>query len=182
MTDTSSELSDTAAVALLRDGFNRIREGVAAVVDGLSPDELKWRVDPDANPVGWLAWHLTRQQDAQVAHLSGLESPWKAEWQARLGLPYPANAHGYGMSSDEVGQFAVSDGSLLVGYHDATHDLTMRWLDAMTAPDADWGRVIDRHWDPPVTVGVRAVSVLEDSEKHLGQAEYLRGILLRRRG
>ncbi|WP_347354385.1 DinB family protein [Intrasporangium sp.] len=167
-------------VALLRDGFDRVREGVAAVVDGLGADELCWRVDPEANPLGWLVWHLTRQQDAQVAHLSGLPSPWRAQWSERVGLAYPARASGYGMSPDEVGRFSVGDGRLLVGYHDATHDLTMRWLDAMT--DEDWGRVIDPGWDPPVIVAVRAVSILEDSEKHLGQAEYLRGLLLRRRG
>jgi hypothetical protein len=47
--------------------------------------------------------------------------------------------------------------------------------------DDDWDEVVDRNWDPPVTMGVRAMSVLEDSAKHLGQAEYVRGILLRRR-
>lgn len=170
---------DSVGVALLRDGFERIREGVAAVVDGLSPEELSWRVDPDANPVGWLVWHLSRQQDAQVADLSDLESPWKAEWSGRLGLEYKRGASGYGMSSKEVGQFGVSDGSLLVGYHDATHELTMSWLDSVT--DDDWERVVDPNWDPPVTMAVRVMSVLEDSAKHLGQAEYVRGILLRRR-
>jgi hypothetical protein len=49
----------------------------------------------------------------------------------------------------------------------------MAWLDTVT--DADWSRVIDESWDPPVTVAVRAVSILEDSAKHLGQAEYVRG-------
>ncbi|MDN5796228.1 MAG: DinB family protein [Intrasporangium sp.] len=176
----SSERTDSAAVALLRDGFDRIHEGVASVLEGLSTDELSWGVDAEANPLGWLVWHLTRQQDGQVAHLSGLESPWKAQWHGRLGLAYKRGASGYGQSAEEVGRFAVEDGQLLVGYHDATHDLTMRWLDAMT--DEDWRQVIDPSWDPPVTVAVRALSILEDSEKHLGQAEYLRGLLLRRRG
>jgi hypothetical protein len=171
--------NDSVGVALLRDGFDRIREGVEAVVAGLSPEELSWRVEADANPLGWLVWHLSRQQDAQIAQLSGLESPWKAEWSERLGLAYKRGASGYGMSPEEVGQFSVSDGGLLVGYHDATHDLTVRWLDSVT--DDDWDEVVDRNWDPPVTMGVRAMSVLEDSAKHLGQAEYVRGILLRRR-
>ena len=170
---------DAVGVALLRDGFGRIREGVAAVVQGLSLEELSWRVDPDANPLGWLVWHLSRQQDAQVAHLGKLKSPWTTEWSGRLDLPYPRDAHGYGMSSKEVGQFKVSDGQLLVGYHEATCELTMRWLDSVS--EDDWDRVIDRNWDPPVTVAMRAISILEDSAKHLGQAEYVRGILLRRR-
>jgi hypothetical protein len=43
------------------------------------------------------------------------------------------------------------------------------------------GEVIDARWDPPVTVAVRIVSVLEDAAKHLGQAEYVRGMVERRR-
>lgn len=170
---------DSVGVALLRDGFERIREGLAAVVAGLTPEELSWRPDPDANSLGWLVWHLSRQQDAQVAQLSGDESPWKTEWHDRLGLAYKRGASGYGMSSKEVGQFSVPDADLLVGYHDATYDLTMRWLNEVS--EDDWQVVVDPNWDPPVTMAVRAMSVLEDSAKHLGQAEYVRGMLLRRR-
>jgi hypothetical protein len=37
--------------------------------------------------------------------------------------------------------------------------------------------VIDDRWDPPVTRGVRLVSVVDDDARHLGQAEYVRGLL-----
>jgi hypothetical protein len=40
--------------------------------------------------------------------------------------------------------------------------------------------VVDNRWDPPVTAGVRLVSVLADDLQHVGQAAYLRGILERR--
>ncbi|RYI99276.1 MAG: DUF664 domain-containing protein, partial [Actinomycetales bacterium] len=45
----------------------------------------------------------------------------------------------------------------------------------VTDPDLD--RVVDERWDPPVTLGVRLVSVLDDDLEHAGQAAYLRGIL-----
>jgi hypothetical protein len=38
----------------------------------------------------------------------------------------------------------------------------------------------ERWWTPHVTLGVRLVSVLDDDMQHVGQAAYLRGILLRR--
>jgi hypothetical protein len=38
-------------------------------------------------------------------------------------------------------------------------------------------RVIDRRWDPPVTVGVRLVSVVNDTQQHIGQLSYVRGLL-----
>ena len=166
--------------ALLIDGFGRIHEGVPAVVDGLGVEELLWRPDPDANHIAWLVWHLCRQQDEQMAHLAGRQSAWReGDWTQRFGLPYGPKAHGYGMTSEEVGAFSLPDPSVLVSYHDEVHDLT---IDALRAfgPE-DYSRVVDENWDPPVTAAVRIVSVLDDSAKHLGQAEYVRGLVQRRR-
>jgi Protein of unknown function (DUF664) len=46
--------------------------------------------------------------------------------------------------------------------------------------DPELARVVDRSWDPPVTLGVRLVSVLADNLQHAGQAAFVRGILQRR--
>lgn len=165
---------------LLVDGFGRIRDGVPEVVDGLAAEELLWRPDPDANHIAWLVWHLSRQQDEQMAHLGGNPSAWRSgEWSGRFGLPYPPDAHGYGMTSEEVGAFALDDPQVLIDYHTAVHELTLGVVGGLGADD--FKRVIDRSWDPPVTVSVRIVSVLDDSAKHLGQAEYVRGMVRRRR-
>jgi hypothetical protein len=165
--------------SLLTDGFGRIHEGVPAVISSLTVAELLWRPDADANHIAWLVWHLTRQQDAQIAHLADTKSVWRTQgWADRFALPYPPQAHGYGMSSEEVGAFTLSDPSLLVGYHADVHALTERYVSALTPEGL--GRVIDRGWVPPVTVSVRIVSVLDDAAKHLGQAEYVRGLVQRR--
>src|SRR3954470_10284400 len=89
---------------LMIDGLSRIRDGVPAVVEGLSVDELLWRPDADANHIAWLVWHLARQQDDQVAQLADADdaqgSVWRGDgWVERFGLPYPAKVLGYGMSS-----------------------------------------------------------------------------------
>ena len=47
---------------------------------------------------------------------------------------------------------------------------------ARLTPD-DLDRVVDTRWDPPVTLGVRLVSIADDSLQHVGQAAYLRGLL-----
>ena len=41
-------------------------------------------------------------------------------------------------------------------------------------------RSVDGAWDPPVTLGVRLVSVIDDCAQHVGQAAFIQGILLRR--
>ena len=43
--------------------------------------------------------------------------------------------------------------------------------------DADLDRVVDDEWDPPVTLGVRLISVIDDDAQHAGQAAYIRGLL-----
>ena len=48
-------------------------------------------------------------------------------------------------------------------------------LTSLSADDLD--RVVDRRWDPPVTLGVRLVSVADDGLQHAGQAAYVRGLL-----
>lgn len=172
--------TDTARDLLL-DGFGRIRDGVPEVVDGLSVEELLWRPDGDANHIAWLVWHLARQQDDQVSQLAGADSSvWIGDgWVEPFGLPYPPDAHGWGMSSKDVGRFTVADPELFAGYQGAVHERTAAYVEGLDA--AAYGRVIDRRWKPPVTVGVRIVSVLDDAAKHLGQAEYVRGIVERRR-
>ncbi len=162
---------------LLADGFSRVEEGVGAVLDGLSPEQLRWRPDDEANPVGWLLWHLLRQQDAQLAQLSGKEQAWDQGWNERLDLPYPPDAMGYGQDPAEVGRFELSDPDLLVGYAGAVHELTHRLVAGLDAQEME--RVLDDSFDPPVTVGVRVFSVLEDAIKHLGQAEYVKGLAQR---
>ena len=37
--------------------------------------------------------------------------------------------------------------------------------------------MVDPHWDPPVTAGVRLVSIQGDCLQHLGQAAYAKGLL-----
>ena len=45
--------------------------------------------------------------------------------------------------------------------------------------DDDLDRVVDERWDPPVTLAVRLVSVVNDCTQHVGQAAYASGILTR---
>ncbi len=178
MTEQDSAIAPVQT--LLTDGFGRIHEGVPKVVGGLSVDELLWRPDGDANHIAWLVWHLARQQDEQVADLAGTESVWRsAGWADRFELPYSRHAHGYGMSGDEVGAFTLSEPDLLTDYHEEVHALTEELVSGLTVQELD--RIIDRDWVPPVTVSARLVSVLDDAAKHLGQAEYVRGLVQRRR-
>jgi uncharacterized damage-inducible protein DinB len=164
---------------LLVDAFGRIRETVHEAVTGLTAEQLAFRVDGDANSIAWLVWHLTRIQDDHIAGVAGTEQVWTADgWVERFGLPFHPQAHGYGHSSDDVAAVRVESAELLIRYHDAVHERTIRFVTGLT--DADLPRVVDDYWDPPVTLGVRLVSVISDDLQHAGQAAFIRGVIVRR--
>jgi hypothetical protein len=163
---------------LLVDAFGRIRGAVHRVVDGLTPEQLTFRVDPEANSIAWLVWHLIRIQDDHLAGVAEAEQAWTAQgWVERFGLPFDPRDTGYGHRADDVAAVQVDSGELLVGYYDAVHEQTLRYVERLS--DADLGRVVDRSWDPPVTLGVRLVSMIADDLQHAGQAAFVRGILQR---
>lgn len=168
-------MSDSLATAVLRDAFGRVHEGFPAAVRDLDAATLLWRPGPEANSIGWLAWHLARVEDDHLAGIGDVEQVWLAQgFAARFGLPYAVEAIGYGQSSAEVGAFTVTDTSLLIEYYDAVHAQTVAILDGLN--EAGYARIVDRRWDPPVTAAVRLVSVIGDTTAHLGQMEYLKGL------
>jgi uncharacterized damage-inducible protein DinB len=162
---------------LLVDAFTRVRDIVHNVLKELPEAHLTARLDPQANTVAWLIWHLTRVQDDHVAEVADREQVWlSGGWQQRFGLPFEPEAIGYGHSADEVGA-VQAPAELLRGYHDAVCAETIEYVRLLSADDLD--RVVDRRWDPPVTLGVRLVSVISDDLQHVGQAAYVRGVLAR---
>lgn len=168
---------------LIADAFGRIRETVIDSVYGLTAEHLTYRVDADANPIAWLIWHLTRVQDDHVAAAFGVPQVWsEGGWAARFGLPAGSMETGYGHNRVQVTAIseAAADAGLLTDYHEATYEQTVKLVSGVT--DADLDRVVDKSWRPPVTLGVRLVSVINDDTQHAGQAAYVRGIALRASG
>ncbi len=164
------------SIDVLIDGFGRVSENVHAVLDGITGEQLVYRPGPRANTIAWLIWHLTRVQDAQIADVAGTEQLWtSADFFGRFGLPFEASASGYGQTADEVAQVKGIDPALLAEYYDAAHAVTVEYLGGLS--DTDLDRVIDERWNPPVTLGVRLVSILDDDVLHVGQAAYVRGLL-----
>ncbi|HVM15814.1 MAG TPA: DUF664 domain-containing protein [Egibacteraceae bacterium] len=164
---------------ILADAFARAAEGVHRITEGLDADALAYRPDPDANSIGWLVWHLTRVHDDHVSEIAGRDQVWVADgWAQRFDLPGEHDDTGYGHTPEQVGAVRPGGPELLIGYHDAVFGLTREYLETINPAELD--RIIDERWDPPVSVGVRLVSVIEDQLQHLGQAAYVRGLFERR--
>lgn len=158
--------------------YEQIEQGVARTVKGLDADALAWRPDPEANSIAWLIWHLTRVEDSHIAQASGGAQIWDGSWAQRFGLPDDYDDTGYGHSAEDVARIAPDNAAVLVDYQHAVAAMVTGYFAGLS--DADFDRVVDDRYDPPVTLGVRLVSVIGDALQHIGQAGYVRGLYQRR--
>lgn len=163
---------------VLVEGYQRIRELVHLATLDLDTHQLTYRPDSGSNSIAWLVWHLTRIQDDHISEIDGSEQVWvNSPWADELGLPADPSNLGQGDGPDQVATIQPDGPDVLVGYHDEVMDHSMSYLGLVDASELD--RIIDHGYTPPVSVGVRLVSVLSDNLQHAGQARYLRGMIER---
>ncbi|BAL91821.1 hypothetical protein AMIS_66010 [Actinoplanes missouriensis 431] len=161
---------------ILIEAHGRLPELVDTAVRDLTPEQLRWTPKPGANPIGWLVWHLTRVQDDHVAELLEADQVYlTGDWAPRFGLKADPSDSGYGHSPQQVAAVTPQSWRVLADYYGAVHARTREFLQNLSPADLD--RVIDEKWDPPVTLGVRLVSIIDDDAQHAGQAAYVRGLL-----
>lgn len=161
---------------ILSDGYGRILEQLSHVLKGLTPEDLNWQPKPDCNSIGWLAWHLTRQQDAQISDLMGQEQVWISDkWYSKFGRPADLDDSGFGETPKQVASFKSPDVKTLIGYQRAVLERSRQYIASLTPKELD--RELDEPWFKPLpTVGVRLISVMADGLMHAGQAAYVRGL------
>ena len=162
--------------ALLLELYGRVPPLAREVVEGVEVSQLTQAPGPGANTIAWLVWHLTRIQDHHVSEILDADQLWvSGDWAARFGLDPDPSDTGYGHNAEQVAGVRPADGDVLLEYLDAVDARTRGMLAELTPADLE--RVVDRRWDPPVTLGVRLVSIADDCLQHVGQAAYVRGLL-----
>jgi hypothetical protein len=109
------------------------------VAETLTPELMTASVNPTANPVGFLMWHMARTQDWAIhTAIRGVpEIAWSLPWSEMPGISTPGM--GTGFSPDEARNLA-STISLqnLVDYADAVSSAAIAWVRGLseTALDA----------------------------------------------
>ncbi|HEX8771650.1 MAG TPA: DUF664 domain-containing protein [Acidimicrobiales bacterium] len=161
---------------LLLELYGRIPPLAHRAVEGVERHQLTEAPRPGANTIAWLVWHSARVQDSHVGELLEADQLWATgDWAGRFGLePDPENT-GYGHSTEQVMAVRPNGAEALLDYVHTVDERTRPMLGGLTAADLD--RIVDRRWNPPVTMGVRLVSIADDCFEHLGQAAYVRGLL-----
>ena len=162
--------------AMVIDSLGRIQNTIRRVLNGLPEEHLHYRPTPDANPICWLIWHLTRVQDHHMSDLLGVEQLWTADgWHAKFGLPADIKNTGTRHTVEDVASVRA-DAETLQGYYDAVYERSQEVLNALSPEDLD-REINEPQYTPLPTIGVRLASIISDNTQHAGQAMYVRGML-----
>lgn len=147
---------------ILADGYDRVPEFMEHVITGLNQDDLNWQPHEDSNSIGWLCWHLTRQQDAQIAALMDEEQLWiKDGWHAKFNREPDAKDSGFGHTAEQVAAFKSPSAQIILDYQRAVTERSKNYFKTLSKTDLD--RELNEPWfQPKPTVGVRLVSIMDD--------------------
>lgn len=159
------------SIEILTDLAQRPVDAARALPE-LTSEQLNAHPDGHPNSVAWLLWHSGREADVQLAELTGGAEVWE-DFRDRFDLGEIGDSVGYGHTREQAAQVVVDDQGLLNDYLHATLSALGRYVGGLSESDLD--EVIDENWTPPVTRGVRLISIIDDAIQHVGQAAYAAG-------
>ena len=164
------------SLELLSDGFEKVLSEVEHVLEGLEAEDLAWQPRPDCNSIGWLAWHVAREQDSAISFLTKENQLWiKEDWNEKYGRPADPRDTGTGHTIEELGAFRSPGIQVALDYHRAVLARTRKYLGTLASQDLD--RVVNLKFLPPLTtVGTFLISIMADGMAHAGQMGYVRGM------
>ncbi len=157
-------------------GVNECFEKLNRALDGLSEDELSWQPTLESNSIDWMVWHMARVEDNLVNVVLQKRVPiWERDgWGKCLGIAY--TGAGAGMTMDEIRAMGGIDVPKVMGYYRSIRKETSGYF-ANAMSEDDLSRVIEhtnfRGWTGAQILG----RLLCEEAEHLGQIEYLRGMM-----
>jgi len=156
------------------------RELVLKVVDGLSNEQLAWRPAPRAHSMGWTLWHIARCADKLAAQVGGTAEIWTREGLAtRWGLAeilLGSNGVGTGVDDETAATLRPPSKDLLFDYARRSFAALDDVVDRFDA-DTVARETTTFFFDEPAPVGRAFVTSIAHENRHLGELEYLKGLL-----
>ena len=158
----------------IEDALSKEQEFLMEAVQDLTPQELTWRAGPEANPIGWILWHMLRVEDMwfQFFIQRQLEIWERDGWHEKFGLPTRDN--GFGHTQEQVAQFPALDLADLLNYGEAVRAGTLDYLKGL--PPDDFA-VVPREQRPEMSVGAVFRQVIGELYQRQGHIAYLKGLL-----
>ena len=160
------------AATLLRTAFTDLHKEIVEDVGGLTPDELFWQLGEGVNHIGFLLWHVIRDEDSVMCQ-AVLRRPelWVGNgWAARFEMD--AKEQGTGFDAEHLVDFRYQL-PLLLDYaaevwsqtDAALRDFDAGRLDAELSWSSEWS-----------LANLLTTGCLSHGWVHLGEMRQLRGL------
>jgi hypothetical protein len=155
-------------------------EQVRNVVGDLSDEQLAWRPTPRAHSIGWTLWHIARCADRFCAQSTGADEIWEREGlAAKWQLPeatFGANGVGTGVDDETAATLRPPSKDVLFDYMGRSFSA----LDAFVA-ELDAAAITSERqslfFDGPAPIGRSLIACIAHENRHLGELEYVKGLL-----
>jgi hypothetical protein len=153
--------------ASFRDLHQALREDFADVAEA----DFWWQPAADLNHIGFLSWHIVRDEDAVLSYVSGRPELWATDgWHERFAMD--AKEQGTGMDPGRLASFRY-DRTDFIRYADEVWRRTPDLLAQLTEADLDREAWPDSGW----TIARQVVEgCLGHGWLHLGEIRAIRGL------
>ncbi len=162
-------------VEFFRRCFDQNHKSVVRSVNGLTPQELSWRPDPQCMSVGFIVWHCGRVLDTWFqTRVRGVPQLWEEGWDSKFNRPNVPGG-GFSFTADQLEAFQVPDVSALMGYAEAAKAKAMEYLQGLDDEALERVMVPNPAGDP-ITLATLFQQLVWELNQHGGQIAYLRGM------
>ncbi len=158
----------------IEDAFKKEHEYLLDAVSALSATDMAWKAGPEANPIGWILWHMIRVEDMWFQFfIQRQQEIWVRDgWNEKFGLP--ARDNGFEHTREQVDNFPAYDLKEMLAYGNAVRAETLRYLTTVTLEQMD---TIPREARPEMSIGHIFRQVIGEIYQHQGHIAYLKGLL-----
>jgi uncharacterized damage-inducible protein DinB len=167
--------------SLLTTQYGILQRQFTGTLKDLTLEQLQWQPVPEANSIGFLLWHILRTWDSYASLINNQDELYESDgWRERFGL----DTRGRGVEGSDTGtEFAPEDVRIvkpqpetLLDYLRALSEQAERSL--ADANDENLSQeMIVPWWPEPPTIARVHTHILAHSYIHLGEAQYLRGLI-----
>jgi hypothetical protein len=156
------------------------RQQVLKVVDALSDEQLAWRPSARAHSMGWTLWHIARCADKFAAEAGGTTEIWERERLAdRWGLAdalMGSNGVGTGVDDETAATLRPPQRDLLMDYAQRAFAVLDEFVGRLDTRGIEREHV-SFFTDGPASVGRALIASMAHDARHLGELEYVKGLL-----
>ena len=160
--------------AFIEEGLGNAFETLHSVTDGLTHEQLIWRPTPQANPIGFILWHVGRVEDNFIGRfiLFGDEVWASGGWQERFG--YQTRGIGTGFTTEQVAEVPIVPVELVWGYLQEVREHTLQYLEGLDLATLPNKPRAERF--PQWSIHTILRQLIAHPNLHAGEMSYLRGL------